>query len=146
MTDEPILNSYMISEICILGGFTVLLCIFFLKSPSVISHFRGAPDNIYLLTAFFALFIFASVFNCFNARTDRLNLFAGISKNKTFIYIMLLILAIQILFVYVGGSVLRTAPLTPSELFFTMKMALCVFPAEILRKLLLRLFGKKKGY
>jgi len=144
--DEPILNRYMINQILSLGSFTIALCIAFLKHPDISSKFRYAPDNIYLLTAFFALFIFASLFNCFNARTDRLNFFSGLTKNKAFIFIITLVGTIQILFTYLGGSVLRTAPLTPKELLFTMLLALSVFPIEFLRKLVLRLFGNKKGF
>ncbi len=144
--DEPILNRYMINQIILLGSFTVALCLVFLKSPFITSHFRASPDNIYLLTAFFALFIFSSVFNCFNSRTDRLRLLAGIAKNKAFCLIMSAVCIIQIVFVYLGGSVLRTAPLTPSELIFTMLISLCVFPAELLRKLIWRLRGKKEGF
>ena len=144
--DEPILNRYMINQIVFSGSFTVALCLAFLKLPSITSHFRAAEDNIYLLTAFFALFIFSSVFNCFNSRTDRLRLFAGISKNKAFCLIMSAVCIIQIAFVYLGGSLLRTAPLTLAELKFTMIFSLCVFPAEILRKLLWRLRGKKEGF
>ena len=144
--DESILNKYMVSEILLQGGFTIALCIAFLKVPEIISHFRFAPDNIYLLTAFFALFIFASVFNCFNARTDRLNLFSNITKNCTFIVIMAAVLIIQIAFVYLGGAVLRTAPLKASELAFTFVFALLVFPADFIRKLLWRLLFGKQGY
>ncbi|MBQ8416015.1 MAG: cation-transporting P-type ATPase, partial [Clostridia bacterium] len=144
--DEPILNGYMINQILFLGSFTVALCLFFLKSPTVTACFRSAPNHIYLLTAFFALFIFSSVFNCFNTRTDRLRLFAGINKNKIFLLIMAAILSIQILFVYLGGSVLRTAPLTPKELLVTMLLSLSVFPAEMIRKALWRLFGKRNGF
>ena len=99
-----------------------------------------------LLTAFFALFIFASVFNCFNARSDRINLFSNITRNRWFIVIMAAILIIQILFVYLGGQVLRTAPLTASELLLTFFLAMAVFPADILRKLFWRLLFGKKGY
>ena len=144
--DEPILNHYMVNEIVLLGAFTVALCLFFLKSPTVTALFRPADDNIYLLTAFFALFIFTSVFNCFNARTDRLKLFAGLRKNPVFLGIMIAILVIQIAFVYLGGSVLRTAPLTLPELLLTMLLSLSVFPAELIRKALWRLRGKKNGY
>lgn len=144
--DEPILNGYMINQIVFMGSFTIALCIAFLKLPSITSHFRHSEDNIYLLTAFFALFIFSSVFNCFNSRTDRIKLFAGISKNKGFCLIMSAVCVIQILFVYLGGSVLRTAPLTPSELAFTMLVSLSVFPAELIRKILLRLRGKKNVF
>ena len=144
--DEPILNGYMIYEILTQGAFTVLLCIAFLKIPEITSRFRYSPDNIYLLTAFFALFIFASVFNCFGARTDRLNISSGISKNKPFILIMASVLTIQILFVYLGGSVLRTTPLDPSELCITALLALSVVPFDFLRKLLWRLIAGKRGY
>ena len=144
--DEPILNRYMVGEIAWLGGFTVALCLLFLKLPLIAEHFRPASDHIYLLTAFFALFIFASVFNCFNARTDRLNIFAGLSRNKGFCFIMIAVLAVQILFVYIGGAVLRTAPLTRKELGMTFTLALTVFPAEFLRKVWRRLSGKTEGY
>ena len=144
--DEPILNGYMIYEIIFGGGFTVALCLAFLKVPEITSKFRFSTDNIYLLTAFFALFIFAGVFNCFNARTDRLNLFAGLSGNVVFLLIMAVISIIQVIFVYLGGAVLRTAPLTPGELGVTVLLALSVIPAELLRKLLWRAFHGKGGY
>lgn len=144
--DEPIMNRYMVNQIVILGSFTVALCLAFLLSPSITSRFRSAPDRIYHLTAFFALFIFTSVFNCFNARSDRLNLLSGISKNKIFIAIMSAISAVQILFVYLGGEVLRTVPPLMSELSFTLALSLLVFPAEFIRKLLWRLRGRKDGF
>ena len=144
--DEPILNGYMLNQIGFLGAFTVGLCILFLKSPHITAVYRSAPNNIYLLTAFFALFIFSSVFNCFNARTDRLKLTAGLGKNAVFLLIMGAILIIQILFVYLGGSVLRTVPLTARELLVTMALSLSVFPADILRKAILRMRKKKAGY
>lgn len=144
--DEPILNGYMINEIVFLGIFTVGLCIAFLKLPFFASFYRASDDDICLLTAFFALFIFSSVFNCFNARTDRLRLFAGIRKNPAFIFIMSAVLTIQLVFVYLGGSVLRTTPLTLRELGVTMAASLLVFPAEFIRKLLWRFFKGRKGY
>ncbi len=144
--DESILCGYMINEILLGGAATVALCIAFLKVPQITSIFRMSEGNICLLTGFFALFIFASVFNCFNARTDRLNLFAGIAKNKAFILIMSAVLAVQVAFVYLGGAVLRTTPLTLCELVTTAAMALLVFPAELIRKLIWRLFFGKRGY
>ena len=144
--ETGILNGYMADEIAVLGGFTVALCLFFLKCPWITSQFRPHPNNLYLLTAFFALFIFASVFNCFNARTDRLRLTAGLKENPVFAGIMTAVLAIQILFVYVGGSVLRTLPLTARELGITLLLALTVFPFDFLRKLVWRKLKGKRGY
>ena len=144
--DEPILNGYMINQILVLGGFTIAMCIFFLTSPDVCLLFRYSSDNIILLTAFFALFIFTSVFNCFNCRCDRLKMLSGLSKNPAFIAIMILILTVQIVFVYLGGTVLRTAPLTANELMSVFLMSLAVFPIDFLRRLVWRLFGKKQGF
>ena len=59
---------------------------------------------------------------------------------------MAAILFIQILFVYLGGGVLRTAPLTPAELGLTSLLALTVFPADFLRKIVWRMIAGKKGY
>ncbi len=144
--DEPILNGYMVNQILTLGIFTIVMCIFFLLSADIRLHFRYSYDNIFLLTAFFALFIFTSVFNCFNCRCDRLGMFTGISKNPAFITIMLLVLSVQIAFIYLGGSVLRTAPLLAKELLYTFYISLSVFPVELLRKILWRLRGKKNGF
>lgn len=144
--DEPILNRYMINEILLLGGGTVALLIAFLVSPDITVHFRAAKDDIYVLTAFFALFIFSGVFNCFNARTDRLNPFNGLGSNPTFIVIMTAVCTIQLLFVYIGGSALRTAPLTLGELKYTMLLALSVFPIEWARKIIWKLRYKSRGY
>jgi calcium-translocating P-type ATPase len=144
--DEPILSPYMIDQILYLGGYTVGLCMLFLKHPAITARFRTTPDDLCHLSAFFALFIFASVFNCFNARTDRLRPFSGLSKNRAFLWIMTAVLAVQLVFVYLGGSVLRTMPLTASELALTALLALSVWPAEKLRGWLLRRRGCRTGY
>ncbi len=144
--DEPILNRYMINQIAVLGIFTVALSLAFLKLPFFTCRFRYAADDKYLLTAFFAFFIFAGVFNCFNARTDRLNILANIKKNPAFIGIMSAVLIIQIAFVYLGGEVLRTVPLTAAELACAMLSSLAVFPIELVRKLFWRLRKNGGGY
>lgn len=144
--DEPILNGYMINQIIISGLFTIGLYIFFLLSPSVTAVFRSDPQNLYLMTAFFALFIFTSVLHCFNCRTDRMKLFSGLMKNKAFIAIMILVCTVQIAFIYLGGAVLRTAPLLSQELLFTLFLSFCVIPVDLIRKALLRFFKNKKGF
>jgi hypothetical protein len=70
----------------------------------------------------------------------------GLGGNPTFIFIMLLIVTVQIAFVYLGGTVLRTAPLTVSELRTTLALSFSVIPAEFLRRLIWRLRGKKTGF
>lgn len=144
--DEPILNGYMIFQMIWSGIFTVGLYLLFLTSPRIICRFRASNDDIYLLTAFFALFIFTSVFHCFNCRTDRLNVCASLGKNRAFIAIITLVTVIQLAFVYLGGSLLRTAPLTRNELLLTLLLSLTVIPAELIRKLLLRILKIKQRF
>ena len=144
--DEPILNGYMINQILVLGGFTIALCLSLLLVPDISGVFRFSENDLVLLTAFFALFIFTSVFNCFNARSDRLKLFSGLRGNRAFIIIMSAVCVIQVAFVYLGGEVLRTVPLTAREMCFTMLLALTVFPADLIRKSIRRIFGKKGGF
>lgn len=133
--NEPVLTRPMIRQIGGLGLFTVTLCALFLKLPAVRTWFRGGTDLRYLMTAFFALFIFTGVFNSFNARTTRLNPFANLRRNPSFALIMAAVAAIQLLLIYYGGSLFRTAGLTAGELLLTLLLALTVFPAELIRRL-----------
>lgn len=144
--EEQILTRGLVARIAVLTVFTVGLFVFFLKSPWVRSFFRESENDLCLLTAFFALFIFASVFNCFNARTDRVRMLKGLSHNRSFLFIMVAVGVVQIAFVYLGGAVLRTMPLTPRELAFTLLMAAAVLPVGWLHLLHRRLGGKKGLY
>ena len=144
--EEQILTRALVARIAVLTAFTVGLFVFFLKSPWVRSFYRESENDLCLLTAFFALFIFASVLNCFNARTDRVRMLMGLSQNRAFLFIMAAVAAVQILFVYLGGAVLRTMPLTPRELLFTLLLAAAVLPVGWLHLLHRRIGGKKGLY
>ena len=141
--DESIINKYMISEIVFTGLYSALLCLLFLKSKFIGGLFRDSVDKVYLMTAFFGLFIFIDIFNSFNARTSRLDIFANILDNKVFIGIMLFITIVQVLLIYYGGSVFRTAGLTFKEFLIMNFFALTVIPIDWIRKLIYR---KYNGY
>lgn len=141
--DESIINKYMISEIVFTGLYSALLCLLFLKSKFIGGLFRDSVDKVYLMTAFFGLFIFIDIFNSFNARTSRLDIFANILDNKVFIGIMLFITVVQVLLIYYGGSVFRTAGLTFKEFLIMNFLALTVIPIDWIRKLIYR---KYNGY
>ena len=140
--DEPILTRAIAGRIAYLSLFAVGLFVLFLRAPAVRAHYRDLPGDLCLLTAFFALFIFAGVLNCFNARTDRVRMLIGIGKNPVFLAIMAAVAAVQIGFTYLGGAVLRTVPLTPAELGFTLLLSLSVIPAGWLGLLWRRLSGR----
>lgn len=144
--DEPILNRYMAHQIFISGSFSVLVSMLFLKASLFTRHFRESENDLVLLSAFFGLFIFLGVMQCINSRTDRLNLFNGITKNPTFVLIMMIISLIQVSFIYFGGSILRATPLTLHELFFTLSCASLAIPFELIRKMLWRFTGHTEGF
>ena len=135
--DEHIINKYMYGEIIITGLYSSLLCILFLKLPIFKELIRFDINNKYFLTAFFTLFVFIGIFNAFNARTSRLNLFSNILGNKVFIIIFTLVSVIQIYFIYHGGSLFRTYGLTVKELLICLGLAFTVIPFDLLRKYLI---------
>lgn len=143
--EEPIINRYMRNEIIFTGIYSSILCILFLKLPMITNIFRDGENNKYLMSAFFGLFIFMGVFNCFNARTHRLNLFAHLLRNKIFILIILLIVFVQVLLIYYGGNLFRTVGLNFKEFYIMIILAATVIPVDWVRKLYLRFRGNKGG-
>ena len=137
--DEPIINHYMKNEIFFTGTYSSLLCILFLKLPFFQNFFR---DEKYFLTAFFGLFIFIGIFNCFNARTSRLNLLANLFQNKVFMFVIIFVALVQLILIYFGGDLFRTAGLTLKELELIILLSMTVVPVDWLRKVYL----KKQGY
>ena len=126
---EKIVNKYMINEILVSGLYSSILCILFLKCPIF--------DNIFktnIMTAFFGLFIFISLVNAFNARTERINIFSNIFKNKIFLFIIILVTLIQIFLIYFGGELFRTTGLSSYELLIVILLSLTIIPIDWLRK------------
>lgn len=136
--NEEIINKYMLNEILVTGLYSSLICILFLKNNFIHSLFRNGDNDKYLMTAFFGLFIFMSIFNSFNARTNRLNILSNITKNKVFLIITLFIVVVQILMIYYGGDTFRTSGLNIREFMVMILIALTVIPIDFLRKIFLK--------
>ena len=137
---ENIINGYMFNQILTTGLYSSVLCIFFLKSRFINNMFG---DD--LMTAFFGLIIFISIFNSFSARTHRLNILGNITKNKVFIGIISFVIIMQVFLIYKGGELFRTSGLTISEFIVMMMFALTVIPVDFIRKMILKYRGKKLG-
>ena len=132
--DEPIINDYMRNEIFATGIYSSILCLLFLKLPIISNVFRDGINNEYLMSAFFGLFIFIGIFNSFNARTSRINVFANVFKNKVFLGVIIFIAIVQIMLIYFGGNLFRTVGLNFKEFNFMIILALSVIPFDWLRK------------
>ena len=138
--DENIVNKYMASSILTGGLYIMVVSIFFLTFPPIKELFarNGVYDHDVFLSAFFNVFIFLIVVNSFNARTEKLNLFDNIGQNPMFLRIIGLIIVLQVVFTYIGGTILRTTPLLPIEWLYVALFAVSIIPVDIIRKLILR--------
>lgn len=139
--NDHIINKYMISEILFSGFYASGLCIYFLKSNFIKELFRVDCNSKYLMTAFFGLFIFLAIFNAFNARTTRINLFSNLIKNKGFIIVISFISIVQIILIYFGGKIFRTTGLTLFEFEIMLLFAFTIIPVDIIRKIILKKLG-----
>lgn len=139
--DEKIMNKYMLNEILITGSYMSILCMVFLKNKFIHSLYRVGENDKYVMSAFFGLFIFMTIFNAFNARSNRLNIFANLRKNKVFLFIVTFILVVQLIMIYFGGSIFRTTGLTLLELDITLLLAFTVIPFDFLRKQIIKKLG-----
>lgn len=139
--DEKIMNKYMLNEILITGSYMSILCMVFLKNKFIHRLYRVGENDKYVMSAFFGLFIFMTIFNAFNARSNRLNIFANLRKNKVFLFIVTFILVVQLIMIYFGGSIFRTTGLTLLELDITLLLAFTVIPFDFLRKQIIKKLG-----
>jgi magnesium-transporting ATPase (P-type) len=146
--EENIVSKYMASSILTGGIYITIMSIFFLTFAPFRDLFMrdGVANNEVFLAAFFNLFIFLIVFNSFNARTEKLNLLDNITHNIVFVQIIGLIIILQVVMTYVGGSVLRMTPLEPMEWFYIIALALTIIPVDIIRKLVLRGSNKELAH
>ena len=139
---EPLLPRDMATQLAYCGSLTLAICILFLRLPVIRTFFGYDQTPILFLSAFFGLFIFLGIANCFIARTSRLNLSAHLGENQAFIFIMILVTIIQLCMIYFGGSLFRAAPLTVGELLLIIIMALLVIPMELFRRFWRKIFVK----
>ena len=97
-------------------------------------RYNAKGYHAYLHTAFFAFFIFIAVFNGFNARTDKLNLFDNLKKNKGFLMVFGAIAVVQVLMTYLGGAILDGWGLNGIEWLLVLGMAISIIPIDLIRK------------
>lgn len=142
--DEPIVNRYMQSQIAVCGVYIALICFVFLKAPIFQNTFL-AHGSIYMMTAFFALFMFMAIFTSFNARTHEINPLDRLATNRSFVWIMSLVTVIQIIIVYRGGTLFRTMGLRTDDMLLIVALAFTIIPVDMLRKHIFSMSGEVAG-
>jgi calcium-translocating P-type ATPase len=136
--EEPIINRETAVQVAVMGAFTMLLCLWFLVSRWIQAMFLPVQDKPVLLTAFFAVFIYAGIFNSFSARTDRMNLTDHILGNKAFVIVMSCVFLVQTCLIFWGGSLFRAYGLTVRQWLFCILLSVLVIPIDLLRKAIRR--------
>lgn len=147
MKDKPvprsanIVSREMLIEIIISALYITFVCLGILFVPGIRRLF-GNVDITYLKSAVFATFMMAITFNGFNARTNHMNVFENMGRNKSFPLVMFSIFALQFVFVTFGGNVLSVEALSPSGWLICIGMAFLVIPIDMARKAILGGSGK----
>lgn len=136
--DENIISRYMRTEILTGSLWIFALSMVFLMTPFVSNYFRPDESAKYLMTGYFTFYIFAAVFNAFNARTDQLNLFDNIKRNHGFWRVLLLIVVVQVIMADFGGDVLRCYGLNGKEWVVVTILAFTMIPVDLIRKAILK--------
>lgn len=139
--DESILSPVMHSAIITGAFWTLAVSLFLLLSPYAIQVFRSSPEDSYHMTGYFTFFIFAAIFNAFNARSEGRNLLDHLKDNPGFMKMIGLIVAVQIVLTQVGGPIFRCYGLTIEEWLFVLVLAFLIIPIDLLRK---TVFTKQK--
>jgi Ca2+-transporting ATPase len=137
--EENVINSDMWSSVLFSGIFISIFSLLFLKSEIFKPLFPG--ENVFL-SAFFCYFVFTTVFNGFNARTENLNLLEKIMENKGFLQVEGIIVIVQVLLTYFGGQLARTVPLNFQQWLYVILFASLIIPVDLFRKLILQSFQK----
>ncbi len=137
--DESIVTKKMFTQVCIAGLFITALCLCIRFAHPFVSGLFGIaarPMNVtYLKSAVFATFMMAITFNGLNARTERMNPFEHLGRNKNFLLVMSALLVTQFVFVTLGGEVLSVTPLNARTWLICSAAAFCVIIVDLLRKL-----------
>jgi calcium-translocating P-type ATPase len=146
---EAIVNKYMWSEIIVGAIWVFILGIALLTFTPLQKVFVDGydfggklfhipdlndPQFLELGTAYFAFFIFSAVFNAFNARTTEMNLFDNIKGNQGFLKILGIIVVVQLIMTYVGGSIMRCHGLNVTEWAVVLVMSISIIPVDLIRK------------
>lgn len=143
MRDKPVARSAsiitkeMLIEICISAAYITFICLGILFIPQIRGLF-GDVDIVYLKSAVFATFMMAITFNGFNARTEHINPFENLGRNKNFLIVMISLFILQFVFVMFGGEVLSVERLTPGSWLICIILAFIVIPIDMIRKLCMR--------
>jgi calcium-translocating P-type ATPase len=148
--DASIVSGKMLLQVVLSAVYITAICLCVRFVPAVqnlvgitAANYPGVdPLTIVLNSAVFATFMMAITFNGFNARTEHINVFEQIGRNKNFLLVMGGIFIAQFIFVTIGGDVLHVHPLIATTWLACAVLAFLVIVVGSVAKMISR---KKKS-
>jgi P-type Ca2+ transporter type 2C len=137
--DASIVTKKMFSEVIVGALYITVVCLclrfvpFFQNLLGAVSA-AGEVDAVLLNSAVFATFMMAIAFNGFNARTEHVNVFEHLERNRNFLRVMGAIFLLQFVFVTFGGAVLEVEAMSAVNWLICATLAFLVIPVDMLRK------------
>lgn len=141
--NESIVSGKMMSSILVGAGYITVFGLLLLMTTIFNGIIRPTEGNVEMYTVYFVAFIFASLFNGLNVRTENFHLLKDIKKNKMFIILFIVIALITILMTFIGGDVLRMAPLDGAEWVLVAGLSIGMVIVDLIRKAIIKFFRKK---
>lgn len=144
--DESIISKNMAVQFVFMGLFLFVSSILYFKIPFIRDLFpAGVDGEAQFKTGYFAMFMFMAVFNAFNVRTDKLNIFEKINENKSFIKVWLAMLLATVALCMIGGPIGEIFSCTRFGIegwLFVVVSAVTVVIVDLIRKVI---FGTYKN-
>lgn len=104
--DESIISKNMGVQFIFMGLLIFLSSVLWFKLHMIRNLFpSGGVGDAQFKTGFFAMFMFMSIFNGFNVRTDGFNIFERLNENKSFIKVWLAMLVSTAILCMIGGPI-----------------------------------------
>lgn len=141
--NESIVSGKMLSSILTGAGYVTIFGLLLLATNVFHNIIKPSEGNVEMYTVYFVAFIFASLFNGLNVRTEDHHIFKDLRKNKMFIILFIVIALITILMTFIGGDVLRMAPLDGAEWLLVVGLSIGMIIIDLIRKWIVKIFKKK---
>lgn len=129
---SKLLSRETVSQIAV--SVCVFIALFVLTLNNDVQRVIFNNNEAVYATARFVLLIFAATLNGFNIRTDSMNLFNGICKNKLFIQIACMIFLMTFMLAQFGGEFVGCAPMNMIQWMTVIGLSLVVIPCDLIRK------------
>ena len=137
--DESIITKNIFIQFVTMGLYVTILSILWFEIPFFRSFF---DTEMQFRTGYFAFFIFISIFNGFNVRTDGFGIFKDLDKNENFMKVWLAMLCVTVVLCMIDiipfcgfiGEMFETTYFGLKGWLLVVVMAITIIPVDMLRK------------